>query len=595
MEQTKPQRRTNIFDYWSINKRMKLTEIIDRLPIHSRTKVENLANELFYEIFSYLDLYDVYKAFYNLNARFQNLLINSTLPLNVNLSTMSRKAFQSYHRHMIMSNKHRIASMSISNPFIVDLVFSPVRTVSHYNRLEMLVFNQIKSKYLINILHYLSYLPDLKSLTIIPADELSNRNEVLVKILSLPGLKYCKMSLKERSGINPLTIPSTITSPLEHLVIDHDMNFRQLKSLLSYVPQLRHLTCYSVVSSYSSSSETFTDLLCNLTHVSLQMTDILFNSFEPMIRDLFHHLQVLRISANRDSEYLNADRWERLITSFIPQLRVFDMQYTDFGRFDNDPNQYNYDSILNKFGTPFWYQRKWFFGYRLEQGTYYNHVTFYSRRSYRKKQYILYKPAIYKMHRNYQIRNIVAVDHLIVCNEEAVTNCQRHFPNVTQLTLAENFRTNSVCLRTLFKRIVPLNQITALVIKCDNLYVDELVNLLHAMPSIHTLTYEDRSLKDMEDKSTGQSDLFQLVRSTNTIRNVTITEGFVLKNTKLIISLCPQIQHLTICQYGRNTLTSIQFILSKIKSDLPRLCSFRANHTPKTVVASIKTMLESEG
>ncbi|CAF0851967.1 unnamed protein product, partial [Adineta ricciae] len=574
---------------------MKLTEIIDSLPIQSRTKVENLANELFYEIFSYLDLYDVYKAFYNLNTRFQNLLINSTLPLKVNLSTMPRRAFQSYHRHMIMSNKHRIASMSISNPFIVDLVFSPVRTVSHYNRLETLVFNQIKSKYLTNILHYLSYLPDLKSLTIIPADEISNRNEVLAKILSLPGLKHCKMSLKERFGVNALAIPSTITSPLEHLIIDHDMSFSQLKSLLSCVPQLRYLTCYAVVSSYGSSSETFTDLLCNLTHVSLQMTDILFNNFEPMIRDLFHHLQVLRISTNRDSEYLNAVRWERLITTFIPQLRVFDLQYTDFGRFDNDPNQHNYESILNKFGTPFWHQRKWFFGYRLEQGTYYNHVTFYSRRSYRKKQYILYKPAIYKMHRNYQIRNIVAVDHLIVHNEEAATNCQRHFPNVTQLTLAENFRTNGVCLRTLFKRIVPLNQITALVIKCDNLYLDELVNLLHAMPSIHTLTYEDRSLKEMEDKSTRQSDLFQLVRSTNTIRNVTITEGFVLKNTKLIISLCPQIQHLTIGQYGRSVLTSIQFILSKIKSDLPRLCSFRANHTPKTVVASIKTMLESEG
>ena len=199
------------------------------------------------------------------------------------------------------------------------------------------------------------------------------------------------------------------------------------------------------------------------------------------------------------------------------------------------------------------------------------------------------------MHRNYRIRNIVAVDHLIVRNEEAVTNCRRHFPNVNQLTLAESFRTNGVCLRTLFKRIVPLNQITALVIKCDKLYVDELVNLLHVMPSIHTLTYENRSLKDMEDNSTRQSDLFQLVRSTNTIRNVTITNGFILKNTKLIISLCPQIQHLTIGQYGSSALTSIQFILSKIKSDLPRLCSFRANHTPKTVVAWIKTMLESEG
>ena len=43
--------------------------------------IENFSNEIFYEIFDYLDGYDIYKAFSNLNNRFENLLINPFIVL----------------------------------------------------------------------------------------------------------------------------------------------------------------------------------------------------------------------------------------------------------------------------------------------------------------------------------------------------------------------------------------------------------------------------------------------------------------------------------------------------------------------------------
>ncbi|CAF4575548.1 unnamed protein product, partial [Rotaria magnacalcarata] len=48
---------------------------------HKKRKLEhqNLSNEILYELFEYLDSYDIYKGFYNLNRRFQNLAINSNV------------------------------------------------------------------------------------------------------------------------------------------------------------------------------------------------------------------------------------------------------------------------------------------------------------------------------------------------------------------------------------------------------------------------------------------------------------------------------------------------------------------------------------
>ncbi|CAF3222454.1 unnamed protein product [Rotaria sp. Silwood2] len=233
MEQTKPQRRTIIFDYWNVNKKLKLIEESKSSSRQSVTLIEDLSNEIFYEIFNHLYVYYVYKAFYNLNIRLQNLLTNSTLPLKINVSSISKSIFQSCHRHIIMPNKlritssrqsvtfiedlsnefsyeifnhlhvyyvyktfynvnislesvfmnlrlplkisvssmsksicqsynrhiimlnsQRITSLCLSNPFIVDVIFSPVRIASNFTRLETLIIDNIKSKYLINILNY---------------------------------------------------------------------------------------------------------------------------------------------------------------------------------------------------------------------------------------------------------------------------------------------------------------------------------------------------------------------------------------------------------------------------------------------------------
>ena len=80
---------------------------------HLLTTIENLSNEIFHEIFDYLDGFDVLSAFSNLNIRFQEILHSPLLQLKIKLSysqpedtfIKNWKEFVSGHRTQIFSNK----------------------------------------------------------------------------------------------------------------------------------------------------------------------------------------------------------------------------------------------------------------------------------------------------------------------------------------------------------------------------------------------------------------------------------------------------------------------------------------------------------
>ncbi|CAF4429026.1 unnamed protein product, partial [Adineta steineri] len=127
------------------------------LSKYSMSHFENLANELIYEIFDYLDLYDTYNAFSNLNLRYENLLEKSILPLKINISTMSKSSFEYYFTNIIIPNQDRIISLHLSNLFIVDRIFS---SLSNFTQLKTLIIHGTELQ-LTNLLNYIAILPNL--------------------------------------------------------------------------------------------------------------------------------------------------------------------------------------------------------------------------------------------------------------------------------------------------------------------------------------------------------------------------------------------------------------------------------------------------
>jgi hypothetical protein len=123
-----------------------------------------------------------------------------------------------------------------------------------------------------------------------------------------------------------------------------------------------------------------------LRNISLKLTHVSFHEFELLIVDFFHQARVLRIvvqcaefdGVNR--EYVNADRWERLISTYMSDLNVFDFQYK-CPMLRNDDRPQVFETQINKFTSPFWVKHHWFFEYQHCPRS--NTTIFYSRNPYR--------------------------------------------------------------------------------------------------------------------------------------------------------------------------------------------------------------------
>ncbi|CAF1421320.1 unnamed protein product, partial [Rotaria sordida] len=102
MDQTK---RKLIFNQSSKEETKKLRNEFHR----SITCLEDLSNEIFYEIFDDFTNYGLYEAFSNLNSRFEQLLSSPSVRFDIRSYIEVNQSHISLHPQLI--NKHQIASI----------------------------------------------------------------------------------------------------------------------------------------------------------------------------------------------------------------------------------------------------------------------------------------------------------------------------------------------------------------------------------------------------------------------------------------------------------------------------------------------------
>ncbi|CAF0967445.1 unnamed protein product [Adineta steineri] len=496
MDQIKRQRNNSV-NIYDNNKKQKIQVDTNFLSKEVTTCFEDLSNELIYEIFELLDCDHVYQAFYSLNTRFYNLITNSTLPIEVNLSSISKSIFQRYNQDIILPNKHKIHSLHLSNPCLYDDISSPIHILPEFLYLKTLSLNDIESECLEYLVPTLVSLPCLSSLSISSADNVQNKNSIYSQTIRLASLKYCSLSLKG-SDNNELSLPT----------------------------------------------------------------------------------------------------WEQLILSHMPKLRIFDVRHEDLPRDITTENHNDNQVVLNnptdKFTSSFWSERQWFFIQQFVHEAYGNCTTFYSTNPYRRKYYILGEEIHPSTSLNSKKSHLQSVRHLQIDDANETIDCKYYFPNVTTLTLGYGFSRTRKLIASNLNHIIPLKQLTKLVIKSRYLSLTKLIEVLRFTPHIRTLIFESILLYRVNYNSIQQNETFQLVSNTNMITNVTLKQTCNLDKIQLLVALFPRIQHLTIDHDMKDLKSTVRFLLKKTNQNTSQLCSIRLLSTRESWLTRLRTFIESE-
>jgi hypothetical protein len=259
--------------------------------------------------------------------------------------------------------------------------------LTELTKLTTLVINNIESAYIEDVIYNLRFLRVL-SLAITSVDYIENQDVIYKNIFDVPRLKYCQLLIETRNGSYSLPTPTNKFSSIEHLAINNDVWLHQLDSLLLYVPQLRRLSL-GKLGTYGPLQRRIKSVRLNyLTNVSLKLNSISFYNFESLTKDLFCQVQTFRITIYSNdryrfhTKYLNANLWERLISTLLPNLRIFDFQRY-YPALNHTEYQEVCDILVNNFNSLFWIKRQWFFEYRYCRRQDNNTIIFYSIDPYR--------------------------------------------------------------------------------------------------------------------------------------------------------------------------------------------------------------------
>jgi hypothetical protein len=321
-----------------------------------------LSNEIYYEIFEYLDGCDIYEAFSNLNNRIQHLITYPTFLLKITLINELQRQIKHRCTHVILPNRHRIISLVLRNSSLIDTFLNQCVIDSSFSRLQSIFFVDLSAHRLMLILFYLKSLPLLRVLTIYLQDNCcDDLRDIYRMIFHLPVLKYNRLSLTKDENFNVL-VPFAANeqfNTIEYLIMNHRCNLNELISVIQHTPRLRHLTCQSIVEFEDNAESQASMTLSNLIHLHIYDCYVAFDEFEEFMKKICSQLQVLQINEFGIEKYTDPERWERLILQNMPHLLKFHLKC--YVHIDDHFNDIHFDTFVRQFTSQFWIERKWIF------------------------------------------------------------------------------------------------------------------------------------------------------------------------------------------------------------------------------------------
>lgn len=324
-----------------------------------RAHLEDLPNEIFYQIFGYLGIYDIYSAFFAYNNRFQTLNLHSNSSLQIHVPKISKIDFQFYCSNVILPNRRRINYLHLSNPFTFNQLFYPPHTIFEYQQLETLILEHVDIKFLSHSFRYLSTLKHLRSLHISFANTVQYPNDIFRYIFKLPYLKTCHLTYQTKHEQHPLPVNlyKYEKSSIEKLVLNARLRVDSFPDLMICLPKLRSLSLDCLVGTDLSVMTPSLINLKDLRYVSMKLDGLSFLHLIQLAKSYFHSIETLYLTIRSECSFFAPQQWKNFLQNCLPNLQSFDLNYMSDVNKDCSLLHFEFSCYSNCFSS----SKNWFF------------------------------------------------------------------------------------------------------------------------------------------------------------------------------------------------------------------------------------------
>jgi hypothetical protein len=413
-------------------------------------------------------------------------------------------------------------------------------------------------------------------------------------IFALPVLQYCNTSFDWQAERFALPIFLDTNTAIQHLVIDGPYNLTDVGCLLSYMPQLVRLSCHRLLEESNTQSE-ISITLPNLTHLHLNLS-MSFDQFQQLISNFYHRLEVLRISVlpvsgsnnvfadvedggdHLNTDYLHADQWQQLISIHMPRLRFFDLEC--FGRVHRRNDQ-TYHQLINGFDSFFWITRGWLFAhqyYEFNSSTWLNFHSIHPLKC-RSTEIVL---------RRERKKDVESLRHIVISDPSMAVNYTCRLPQLTRLTLTGTHYKRSDSFISDLSCIVPLAQVTELVLLCDSFRMNQLIELLHLAFNLRILTLLASTRCPISDEDT------ILLMNHESNEDMPNRGLLTLKHVQALMRVCPRLQFLEMTVNENYLELIVRFLLLLDTSKSHHLCLLALRDAHHGMIRRLHKMIDVE-
>lgn len=317
---------------------------------------ESLANEILLILFEYLDVINLFRAFYYLNNRFNQLLIKLH-KYHLDFRSISKDDFNHFYQQHYYLINNRISSLHLPDEVETQNFFSDGYPIDQFTHIKLLSISYIYSFNLINQIttqcQTLSFLTHI-NITISSSEDPENFSSTLSdNIWSLPSLTHCYLNIEYRYPVGLMRMSVTSQSITYLCIKNMSYDIDSLVHLFKHTPRLQRL--------YIGRFHIYNGPEITTNFPSLISLNIIIDSSILSMKYLFEKLPNLcYLTLELDKIYLNGYQWEDILTKYFKTIKLFRFKMTiEFSLSEDLEDQV--DQILDSFRSDYWIKKhQWF-------------------------------------------------------------------------------------------------------------------------------------------------------------------------------------------------------------------------------------------